>query len=145
MNPTCKMLGVSTIPWSPVARGLLTRPVSGTSSRLEKDPWMAQMKEGFEESSNEIIRRVEKVANEKGVTMAQVATAWLLHQDVVAAPVIGVQKIERISDLISKQSLVLCTPSSYTFGYTGAVHLKLTREELKYLEEPYIPRSIMGH
>ncbi|PVF94175.1 Aldo/keto reductase [Serendipita vermifera] len=85
------------------------------------------MKGKSQESSNEIIRRVEKVANDKGISMAQVAVAWVLHQDVVAAPIVGVQKVERLADLI------------------GAIDVKLTTDEMKYLEEPYIPRTIMGH
>jgi aryl-alcohol dehydrogenase-like predicted oxidoreductase len=110
MNPTCKMLGVSTIPWSPVSRGLLTRPVSASSSRIDDDPWMFLMKSGYEKSSDEIISRIEKVAKDKGVSMAQIAIAWVLHQDVVAAPIVGIQKISRIADTIGKFNFTRIVP-----------------------------------
>lgn len=127
MNPTCKMLGVSTIPWSPLARGQLTRPVAATSARQEVDWYGSFMKGNYIESSNEIIRRVEKLANEKGVSMAQIALAWLLHQDSVAAPIVGMHSVARVNDIV------------------GAINVKLTSEELKHLEEPYLPRPIVGH
>ncbi|CAG8585949.1 3870_t:CDS:2 [Acaulospora colombiana] len=128
MNPTCKML------------------VSTKSSRDENDPWISMMKGKFEESSNEIIGRVEKVANDKGISMAQVAVAWVLHQDVVAAPIVGVQKVDRLEDLIGTCIIfILAHQCAYELAILGAIDVKLTPEEMKYLEEPYIPRTIMGH
>jgi aryl-alcohol dehydrogenase-like predicted oxidoreductase len=101
MNPTCKMLGVSTIPWSPLARGQLTRPVNATSARDELDWFNSAMKGNYIESSNEIIRRVEKVATDKRVSMAQIALAWLLHRDTIAAPIVGMHSVERVKDIVS--------------------------------------------
>jgi aryl-alcohol dehydrogenase-like predicted oxidoreductase len=100
MNPTCKMLGVSTIPWSPLARGQLTRPVDVTSARQETDWFGSAMKGNYIDSSNEIIRRVEKVATDKGVSMAQIALAWLLHRDTIAAPIVGMHSVERVKDIV---------------------------------------------
>ncbi|CAG8585929.1 3869_t:CDS:2 [Acaulospora colombiana] len=89
MNPTCKML------------------VAATSARGEVDWYGPAMKGNYVESSNEIIRRVEKLAKEKGVSMAQISLAWLLHQDVVAAPIVGMHSVDRVHDIVA-QRLGLC-------------------------------------
>ncbi|KAJ3825151.1 Aldo/keto reductase [Lentinula raphanica] len=123
MVPTLKHFGVGSIPWSPLARGMLTRPMSAQTSRGETD----MMMKGYEnESSTKIVERVEEIAKKKGVTMAQVSLAWLLSKETVAAPVIGTTSVKNLIDLVD------------------AVNLKLTEEEVKYLDEPYQALPIFG-
>ncbi|KAG9096704.1 hypothetical protein FRC06_008416, partial [Ceratobasidium sp. 370] len=125
MMPTLKMFGVGSIPWSPLARGRLARPLSEQTSREEKDPFMKHLSQ-YTESENQIINRVEAVAKAKGISMAQVSIAWVLSKDVVSAPIVGTTSLKNLEDIV------------------GAVHVKLTEEEIKRLEEPYKPQGIIG-
>lgn len=125
MFPTLHHFKVSSIPWSPLARGLLTRPLSEQSERGKTDWFIGNY--GKAESTKEIVKRVEELSKKKGLTMAQVALAWVLSNPDVAAPVIGSTSIKNIQELIA------------------AVHVKLTEEEIKYLEELYKPQGILGH
>ncbi|CAE6461280.1 unnamed protein product [Rhizoctonia solani] len=126
MIPTLKMFGVGSIPWSPLARGRLTRPLSQQSARESSDPWMTLAKKQTD-SENEIINRVEALAKAKGVSMAQISIAWVLSKDPVAAPIVGTTSLKNLDDIL------------------GAIHVKLTEEEIKSLEEPYLPQSVTGH
>ncbi|CAE6519842.1 unnamed protein product [Rhizoctonia solani] len=127
MMPTLKMFGVGSIPWSPLARGRLTRPLSQKSARESGDPWIVMLAKRQTESENEIISRVEALAASKGVSMAQISIAWALSKDPVAAPIVGSTSLKNIEDII------------------GAINVQLTEDEIKMLEEPYIPQSIIGH
>ncbi|KDN36530.1 hypothetical protein RSAG8_10777, partial [Rhizoctonia solani AG-8 WAC10335] len=120
------MFGVGMIPWSPLARGALTRPISETTNRSQTDQW-ANYLDGTKESNNKIISRVEAIAKSKGVSMAQVAIAWSLSKDGMTAPIVGTTNLKNLEDIVA------------------AIHVKLTEEEIKQLEEPYVPRGIMGH
>lgn len=128
MMPALKMLGVSSIPWSPLARGFLTRPANSQvkTKRTETDPYAAYPFPA-ESGANVTIGRVEEIAKKKGVSMAQIAVAWILSKDPVAAPVVGPTSIKSLLDLVE------------------GVHVKLTDEEIKYLEEAYKSQSIIGH
>ncbi|QRV72604.1 aldo/keto reductase family protein [Ceratobasidium sp. AG-Ba] len=125
MMPTLKMFGVGSIPWSPLGRGFLTRPLGQQSSRAQTDVgwWHSQSNE----AKSEIVRRVEAIANSRGVSMAQVALAWCMSRDPVTAPVVGTTSLANLEDLV------------------GAVHIKLTEEEIKQLDEPYVPQGVIGH
>jgi len=128
MFPTLKMFGVASIPWSPLARGLLTRSLEKqkASKRGEVDNWMPMYDikgEWFET----IVNRVEELATKKNISMAQVALAWIMHRDSVAAPVVGTTSLKNLYDLL------------------GAIHVKMTPEEMAYLEEPYKPQGVIGH
>ncbi|CCO33698.1 Putative aryl-alcohol dehydrogenase C977.14c [Rhizoctonia solani AG-1 IB] len=79
------------------------------------------------EDNKEVILRVEKIAKARSVSMAQVAIAWSLSKDVVSAPIIGTTKLSNLYDLL------------------GAIDIKLTEEEIKELEEPYVAQAIQGH
>lgn len=125
MIPTLKHFGVGMVPWSPIAKGLLTRPLGEQTQRGETDWIIKRYLEG--DGTQEIVSRVEEIAKKRGISMAQVSVAWLLTKDPSAAPVIGTSSVKNLNDLI------------------GAVNVTLTAEELKYLEEPYHSRSIMGH
>ena len=126
MMPTLKMFGVASIPWSPLARGLLTRPLSAQKTTRSETDWAIG---GYAAgpATEEIINRTEEIAKKKGVSMAQIGIAWLLSKDAVTAPIVGTTSLKNLEDIIA------------------GVDVKLTEEEIKYLEQPYQPRSTMGH
>ena len=126
MNPLCLDQGVGLIPWSPLAGGELARVDETTRGTVTK---------GFEfifgannKEIDPLIReRVKETADKKGITMAEVALAWVLSKPVVSAPIIGATKAYQIEQAVA------------------AVKVKLTEEEIKYLEELYQPKKIQGH
>jgi len=125
MMPTLKHFGVGSIPWSPLARGALTRPLGQRSIRADNDTWHDEYLK--EPGNQEVVRRVEELAKKRGVSMAQLSLAWTLTKDIVTAPIIGTTSLDKLKELID------------------AVDLKLSEEEIKYLEEPYKPMGIIGH
>ncbi|OJT11012.1 Versiconal hemiacetal acetate reductase [Trametes pubescens] len=124
MFPTLKMFGVGSIPWSPLARGLLSRPNAASSKRGDTDPSMARYKT---EANLQVVDRVEELAKKKGVKMAQVALAWIFAKPGVSAPIIGTTNLSNLEELLD------------------AMDIKLSEEEVKFLEEPYKPMNITGH
>ncbi|KAF2841838.1 Aldo/keto reductase [Patellaria atrata CBS 101060] len=127
MIPYCKDTGVGLIPWSPIFRGVLARPWDERVTKREQtDKALKNMMRTREtEVDKAIVDRVEEVAKKKGVSMTAVATAWCLKQGVV--PIIGLSSKERIDQAVEN------------------VRVELTDEEAKYLEEPYLPKNIIGH
>ncbi|THU79573.1 aryl-alcohol dehydrogenase [Dendrothele bispora CBS 962.96] len=125
MFPTLKHFGVGSIPWSPLGRGLLTRSLKQQTKRGEVDSRMNSYKS--QDGTEEIVNRVEEIAKKKGISMAQVAFAWIANKDGVSAPIIGTTSMDNLKDLIA------------------AVDVTLTEDETKYLEEPYRPQPINGH
>ncbi|KAJ7476096.1 aryl-alcohol dehydrogenase [Mycena latifolia] len=128
MMPTLKHFGVGAIPWSPLARGALTRPLvkQDTTKRGTSDLMLPSTY--TQSTANQtIVNRVEEVAKKRGISMAQVSVAWALSKEVVSAPIVGTTSLANLADAIA------------------AVHVKLTEEEIKYLEEPYQPMAILGH
>ena len=127
MIPACQSTGVGLIPWSPIARGALTRPANDKSSlRAKTDGFLAGLVYKLErESDKKIIDVVETMAKKKGISMAQLAIAYSLTK--VDAPIVGLNKEERIDEMID------------------ALNIELTKDEIKELEENYIPRSIQGY
>ncbi|KAH9965408.1 aryl-alcohol dehydrogenase [Russula dissimulans] len=125
MFPTLEHFGVGIIPWSPLARGLLTRPFKGDvqTARGDTDPFINSYLEG--KGTPEILNRVEEISKKRGISMAQVALAWSLTR--VTAPVIGSTNLKNLEDLIN------------------GTEIELTEDEVRYLEEPYEARSVMGH
>ncbi|KLU91350.1 aryl-alcohol dehydrogenase [Magnaporthiopsis poae ATCC 64411] len=129
MLPFCAATGVGVIPWSPLARGLLARPVrrddDGTgvvkSLREETD---VKSRRWNETANPVIIERVEELARKKGVSMAVLATAWVLYKG--CAPILGLSTEERIEEAV------------------GALAVRLSEEEVRYLEEEYKPREVQG-
>ncbi|KAI0781535.1 Aldo/keto reductase [Trametes elegans] len=126
MFPTLKLFGAGSTPWSPLAKGLLTRPLNAEagSLRSKMDPGLQMYKHA---ATPEIVKRVEELAKKKGVSMAQVSLAWLLAKEGVTAPIIGPSSVEKLEDLL------------------GSLDVELTGEEVQYLEEPYAPTRIFGH
>ncbi|KAJ3514790.1 hypothetical protein NLJ89_g2163 [Agrocybe chaxingu] len=127
MFPTLKHFGVGAIPWSPLARGLLARPLSAQTKRGDTDPYISSYSCSETPGTAEIIGRVEEVAKKREISMAQVAIAWILSKEGVSAPIVGTTNLKNLEDIIA-----------------GA-NVKLTDEEIKFLEEPYKPQKIIGH
>ncbi|MCJ1250127.1 hypothetical protein MMC30_007353 [Trapelia coarctata] len=127
MIPYCRDVGVGCIPWSPIARGVLSRPWQDrTSLRESHDNYLNVMVNRDSEVDKAIVDRVEEIAKAKGVSMAAVATAWCLSKPGVN-PIVGLNSKERIDQAVE------------------AIQVKLTEEEVKRLEEPYLPKMITGH
>ncbi|KII87950.1 hypothetical protein PLICRDRAFT_654080 [Plicaturopsis crispa FD-325 SS-3] len=126
MYPTLKHFGVGSIPWSPIARGLLTRPLTDHSNRGDTDWFIKQYIEAGP-GTVDIINRVEEIAKKKGISMAQVAVAWTLSKPGVSAPIVGSTSLKHLEDII------------------GGVHVILSDDEIKLLEEVYKPMRVVGH
>ncbi len=128
MLPLCEKEDVGVIPWSPLARGVAARPHEEIESttRGQTDQYLEQMSylQGGGEAINE---RIQEVANDKGVSMAQISLAWLLHKDWVDAPIVGTTSVEHLEDAVE------------------ALEIDLSDSELEYLEEPYEPLPVAGH
>ncbi|MCW2791704.1 MAG: alcohol dehydrogenase [Nocardioides sp.] len=124
MLPLCADQGVGVIPWSPLARGRLTRPWDATTARAETDEFGASL---YREEDRATVETVARVAERRGVSPAQVALAWLMAQPVVTSPIVGVTKPEHLSDAIA------------------AVDLTLSDDELEELGADYVPHAVAGH
>ncbi|MBI5649446.1 MAG: aldo/keto reductase [Chloroflexi bacterium] len=129
MIPFCRDQGVALIPWSPLARGFLTgnrtRDKKGETTRSTTDPFAHEMY--YQDSDFQIVDRVSELANKRGVSNAQIALAWILHQPGITAPIIGASKPHHLDDALA------------------ALAIKLSDEECKSLEELYVPHPILGH
>jgi aryl-alcohol dehydrogenase (NADP+) len=129
MIPLCRDEGVGLIPWSPLARGFLAgnrrREDKGETSRARTDDFAHSMY--YADSDFAVVERVGEIARKRGVSHAQVALAWLLHQDGVVAPIIGASKAHQLEEALA------------------ALELELDEAELKALEEPYRPHRVLGH
>jgi aryl-alcohol dehydrogenase-like predicted oxidoreductase len=124
MLPLCLDQGVGVIPWSPLARGRLTRDWEATSARSETDEFGKTL---YQDGDRVIVEAVAKIAEARGVSRAQVALAWVSQLPGVSAPIIGATKPQHLQDAVS------------------SLTLQLTAEEISVLEAPYTPRSIAGH
>jgi aryl-alcohol dehydrogenase-like predicted oxidoreductase len=126
MLPFCLDQGVGVVPWSPLARGRLTREREATTRRSESDQFGGRLYRQSEESDHKIVDAVAAVAGERGVSRAEVALAWLLHKPAVTAPIVGVTKPEHLTEAVA------------------AVDLRLGDDELRRLEEHYVPHAPEG-
>ncbi|KOV80724.1 alcohol dehydrogenase [Nocardia sp. NRRL S-836] len=124
MLPLCADQGIAVIPWSPLARGRLTRDWDATTARAETDEFGSTL---YVESDREIVEQVAAVAAARGVSRAQVALAWLLRNPVVTAPIVGVTKPAQLDDAVA------------------ALAVELTDDEVRRLEQAYQPHRIAGH
>jgi aryl-alcohol dehydrogenase (NADP+) len=123
MLPLCADQGIGVIPWSPLARGRLTRPWDTDTARSETDEFGKRL---YREEDRAIVEQVAKTAEARGVSRAQVALAWLLGNPVVTSPIIGATKPAHLQDAIE------------------AVDLTLDADEVRALEEPYRPHEVAG-
>ena len=126
MLPLCQRNGVAVIPWSPLARGRLTRPWGETTARLVSDEFGKSLYSTSEENDAQIAGNLADVAEELDASRAQVALAWLLSKPGVAAPIIGPSRQEQLDDLLQ------------------AVDLTLSPEQIDKLEAPYQPHPVVG-
>ncbi|MFJ3459014.1 aldo/keto reductase [Scandinavium goeteborgense] len=126
MLPLCYQEGVAVIPWSPLARGRLTRPWGETTARVVSDEFGKTLYSTTEENDALIAERLANIAEELDVTRAQVALAWLLSKPGVAAPIIGTSREEQLEELLN------------------AVDITLKPEQIAELETPYQPHPVVG-
>lgn len=124
MLPLCADQGVGVLPWSPLARGRLTRDWGTTTGRSATDAFGGRL---YMEGDRGIVEAVTRVAGDRGVPRAQVALAWLLRQDTVTAPIVGASRPEHLRDAVA------------------AVELELSDKEAEELEGPYTPHAVSGH
>ncbi len=130
MIPYCIDEGIGIIPWSPLARGFVAgnrsrTERSGETTRAKTDEYAQKLY--YEASDYDVVDRITEVAKQRGVSNAQIALAWVLHQPGVTAPIIGASKIQHLDDLAK------------------AVELHLSKDELQALNEPYKPHPVLGH
>jgi aryl-alcohol dehydrogenase (NADP+) len=123
MLPLCADQGIGVIPWSPLARGKLTRDWDESTLRAETDDFGKSL---YHEGDKVIVDRVGEIAERRGLPRAQIALAWLLHQPVITAPIIGATKQSHLADAIA------------------AVDVNLDDDEISYLESEYTPHEISG-
>ena len=127
MMGLCQDEGIAVIPWSPLARGRLTRAwQSETTKRSETDRFGNSMYARSEEDDEKVVDRLGEIAGKRGVSRAQIALAWLLSKPVITAPIVGATKPHHLTDAVA------------------ALSLKLTQEEIAALEEPYAPHPVLG-
>ena len=134
MNPLCREEGLGLIPWSPLARGFLAGnrgktadedQEAGPTKRAKSDDYAHRLY--YEEGDHEVVKRVVELAERKGVTPAQIALAWVLHQPGVTAPIVGATKISHLEQAVA------------------ALDIELSEDERTTLEEPYRPHPVLGH
>jgi 1-deoxyxylulose-5-phosphate synthase len=126
MLPLCADQGIAVMPWSPLARGRLTRAWNETSSRQETDAFGKTLYTQFPESDRLVVDQVGTVAAARGVPRAQIALAWLLQKKGVTAPIVGASKPAHLTDAVA------------------ALSLQLTPAENAALEAPYVPHGVSG-
>jgi len=128
MLPLCEKEGVGVMPWSPLARGYLTRPHESVDATLrgetEEHLYAHPYREGGGPTINE---RVAELAEERGVKMAQIALSWLFHKEWVDTPIVGTTSVEHLEDAVE------------------ALDIALSRSDVEWLEEPYEPVRVSGH
>ncbi|WP_336363424.1 aldo/keto reductase [Halalkalicoccus salilacus] len=128
MLPLCEKEGIGVMPWSPLARGYLARPAEEIDATRRGESEEHMYRHPYREGGGrEINARVEEVAEERGVTMAQIALAWLLHKDWVDAPIVGTTSVEHLEQAVE------------------ALEISLSDGDLAFLEEPYEPVRVSGH
>jgi 1-deoxyxylulose-5-phosphate synthase len=126
MLPLCAAEGIGVIPWSPQARGKLTRDWDYTSIRTETDEAFGRLFANTQEADREVVDRVAEVATARGIPRAQVALAWLLAKPVITAPIVGATKLQHLEDALA------------------SIDVKLSEDEIASLEEPYAPHAVVG-
>jgi aryl-alcohol dehydrogenase-like predicted oxidoreductase len=127
MLPLCADAGIAVLPWSPLARGRLTRDWGTETARIRTDSYGNSLFTATEKSDRKVVEKVAAIADARGVPRAQIALAWLLQQPVVTAPIVGASKVQHLDDAVA------------------ALELMLTDTEIAQLEAPYVPRAVVGH
>jgi aryl-alcohol dehydrogenase-like predicted oxidoreductase len=126
MYPLCLERNIAVLPWSPLARGKLTRPWGETTARSVSDNFAKTLYDATDEADGKIAERVGKIAEDHGVPRAQIALAWILSKHVVTAPIIGASRPAHLEDAVA------------------ALEVKLSIEEIAELEMAYVPHEATG-
>jgi len=127
MLPLCRDQGIAVIPWSPLARGKLTRDWSEASARSGSDAVMKSLYTATEDADRRVVDAVRQVAEARGIPRAQVALAWVIQKAGVTAPIVGGTKLSHLEDAVA------------------ALSVRLTPDEIALLEAPYVPHAVAGH
>ena len=127
MLPLCKAEGIGVIPWSPLARGRLTRDWDTVSARTETDEFGRTLYAKTGDADRKVVEALGGVAARLGVPRAQVALAWVLAQAPVSAPIVGATKLAQLDDAVA------------------ALGLQLSSDDIAALEAPYVPHAVVGH
>jgi aryl-alcohol dehydrogenase-like predicted oxidoreductase len=126
MLPLCEEEKIAVVPWSPLAAGRLAREWGASTARSKVDNISKNLFDATPELDRKVVERLADVAAKRGVSMAQIALAWLLQKDVVTAPIVGTTKTSHIDDAVA------------------ALSIRLTPEEIALLQEPYEPHPVIG-
>ena len=122
----CREEKIAVIPWSPLARGKLARDWDAETNRSRQDAFSGVLFKDTEEADKLVVQAVRRIASKRGVPMAQVALAWLLHKSAVTSPIVGATRLSQLDDAVA------------------ALDLDLSQEEIDSLEAPYIPHAVKG-
>ena len=126
MIPYCKDAGIGMIPWSPLARGRLTRPWNSATGRTSTDEYGNKLYAASEDADRRLVERVAEIAAARGAAMAHVALAWVLQKPFISAPIVGASKGRHLEDALA------------------ALSFRLSEAETAALEDPYVPHGIVG-
>lgn len=126
MLPLCEAEGIGVIPWSPLARGRLTRDWDDTTERSQTDKFGKTLYEATADADRKVVEAVAAIADERRVPRAQIALAWVIAKPEVSAPIVGASKVSHLDDAIA------------------ALDIELTDDELDRLEASYVPHAIVG-
>ncbi|MBY0361688.1 MAG: aldo/keto reductase [Phreatobacter sp.] len=126
MLPLCREEGIGVIPWSPLARGRLTRDWEEGSARAETDDFGKTLYAATADADRKVVEAVAKVAKARGIPRAQVALAWVLQKPGITAPIVGASKMGHLDDAVA------------------ALKVKLTDEEIAAMEAAYVPHAVVG-
>ncbi len=126
MLPLCEDMGIAVMPWSPLARGRLTRDWNASTERVGSDVYGKHLYAASEDADRRVVEAAAAVAQARGVSRAQIAMAWLLHKSVVTSPIIGATKINHLNDALA------------------ALDVELSPAEIEQLEAPYLSHAIAG-
>jgi len=127
MLPLCADARIAVLPWSPLARGRLTRDWDTETPRTRSDPYGNSLFAATEASDRKVVEQVAAIATARGVPRAQVALAWLRQKSAVTAPIVGASKPQHLDDAVA------------------ALELRLNETEIAQLEAPYVPHAVVGH
>jgi aryl-alcohol dehydrogenase-like predicted oxidoreductase len=126
MLPLCQAEGIGVMPWSPLARGRLTRPWDAASARAQTDAYGRTLYAHTEEADRKVVEAVAAVAARVGRPMAQVALAWVLGQSAIGTPIVGATRLEQLDDA------------------AAALSLQLSPDDVTALEAPYVAHAVVG-
>ena len=126
MLPLCAEEKIAVVPWSPLAAGRLAHEWGTSTARSKVDKISENLFDATPELDRKVVERLAGVAEKRGVSMAQIALAWLLQKGVVTAPIVGTTITSHVDDAVA------------------ALSIRLTPEEIASLEEPYVPRPVIG-